>query len=68
MYHGTLTKTFSNLCTAALPVYVPRQSLKDLKKAGADSKKLRASLSAAKSHSRAFKRKPAELKRQASDS
>ncbi|KAG9184925.1 hypothetical protein G6011_11755 [Alternaria panax] len=52
----------------ALPVYVPRQSLKDLKKAGADSKKLRASLSAAKSQSRAFKRKPAELKRQASDS
>jgi hypothetical protein len=63
-------KTLSNMCTAALPVYVPRQSLKDLKKAGADSKKLRASLSAAKSQSRAFKsaRKPIELKRQASDS
>ncbi|KAH6865878.1 hypothetical protein BKA58DRAFT_228982 [Alternaria rosae] len=54
----------------ALPVYLPRQSLKDLKKAGADSKKLRASLSAAKSQSRAFKstKKPTDLKRQASDS
>jgi hypothetical protein len=62
--------TFSNMCVAALPVYVPRQSLKDLKKAGADSKKLRASLSAAKSQSRAFKstKKPTDLKRQASDS
>jgi hypothetical protein len=63
-------KTSSNMCIAALPVYVPRQSLKDLKKAGADSKKLRASLSAAKSQSRAFKstKKPTDLKRQASDS
>ncbi|KAF1831523.1 hypothetical protein BDW02DRAFT_504998 [Decorospora gaudefroyi] len=53
----------------ALPVYVPRHSLKDLKKAGADSKKLRAKQLASKSQSRALKftKKSAELKREVSD-
>ncbi|KAG9388225.1 c-x8-c-x5-c-x3-h type zinc finger protein [Pyrenophora tritici-repentis] len=53
----------------ALPVYVPRQSLKDLKKAGADSKKLRAKQLATKSQSRALKStKRPDLKREVSDS
>jgi hypothetical protein len=59
-----------NTCTAALPTYVARLSLKDLKKAGADSKKLRAQQLASKSQSKALKpaKKPTELKREASDS
>lgn len=54
----------------ALPVYVARNSLKDLKKAGADSKKLRAKQLASKSQSKALNsaRKPTELKREVSDS
>ncbi|CBY00455.1 predicted protein [Plenodomus lingam JN3] len=39
----------------ALPVYTARQSIKDLKKAGADSKKLRAKLAMAKSQSKILK-------------
>ena len=60
----------SNTCVAALPVYFARQSLKDLKKAGADSKKLRAKQLATKSQSRALKstKRPTELKREVSDS
>jgi hypothetical protein len=55
---------------AALPTYISRLSLKDLKKAGADSKKLRAKQLASKSQSKALKsaKKPTELKREASDS
>lgn len=60
----------SDVCIAALPVYVARNSLKDLKKAGADSKKLRATQLASKSQSKALKsiKKPAESKREVSDS
>jgi len=39
----------------ALPLYTPRQSSKDLKKAGADSKKLRLKLALAKSQSKSLK-------------
>ncbi|KNG44855.1 hypothetical protein DDE82_005746 [Stemphylium lycopersici] len=54
----------------ALPVYLARHSLKDLKKAGADSKKLRAKQLASKSQSRALKftKRPTDLKREVSDS
>ncbi|KAI8935154.1 hypothetical protein NX059_007747 [Plenodomus lindquistii] len=58
----------------ALPAYTARQSIKDLKKAGADSKKLRAKLALAKSQSKVLKsvKKPTEslagLKREVSDS
>ncbi|KAF1939429.1 hypothetical protein EJ02DRAFT_256764 [Clathrospora elynae] len=58
----------------ALPVYLARNSQKDLKKAGADNKKLRAKIFASKSQSKALKsaeksaRSAAELKREASDS
>ncbi|RMZ74676.1 c-x8-c-x5-c-x3-h type zinc finger [Pyrenophora seminiperda CCB06] len=54
----------------ALPVYIARQSLKDLKKAGADSKKLRAKQLANKSQSRALKstKRPTELRREVSES
>lgn len=45
----------ANLCIAALPTYNPRQSVRDLKKAGADNKKLRAKLLSSKSQSRALK-------------
>ena len=63
-------ETTSDVCIAALPVYVARNSLKDLKKAGADSKKLRAKQLASKSQSKALNsaRKPTELKREVSDS
>ena len=65
-----LQETTSDVYIAALPVYVARNSLKDLKKAGADSKKLRAKQLASKSQSKALNsaRKPTELKREVSDS
>jgi hypothetical protein len=66
----TSPQVSSNMCTAALPTYVPRLSLKDLKKAGADSKKLRALQLASKSQSKALKptKKTTGLRREVSDS
>jgi hypothetical protein len=65
----------SNTCVAALPLYTARQSIKELKKAGADNKKLLAKLSSSKSSlSRAIKfskntaGSPGSLKREVSDS
>lgn len=55
-------------------MYTARLSSKDLKKAGADKKKLRAKISFSRSHSKALKSerrfagRPAELKREVSDS
>jgi hypothetical protein len=66
----TSQETISDMSTAALPVYVARNSLKDLKKAGADSKKLRAKQLASKSQSKtlASAKRSTELKREVSDS
>jgi hypothetical protein len=66
----------SNTCLAALPLYTARQSIKELKKIGADNKKLLAKLSSSKSSlSRAIKfssknnaGSPGSLKREISDS
>ena len=65
----------SNTYVAALPIYSPRQSIKELKKIGADNKKLLAKLSSSKSSlSRAIKfsksnaGNPGSLKREVSDS
>ncbi|KAF3006843.1 hypothetical protein E8E13_010727 [Curvularia kusanoi] len=58
----------------ALPLYTPRQSIKELKKIGADNKKFLAKLSSSKSSlSRAIRRQnnagsPGSLKREVSDS
>lgn len=66
----------SDTCVAALPLYTARQSIKELKKIGADNKKLLAKLSSSKSSlSRAIKfssknnaSSPGSLKREISDS
>lgn len=65
----------TNRTLAALPLYTARQSIKELKKAGADNKKLLAKLSSSKSSlSRAIKfsknnaGSPGSLKREVSDS
>lgn len=64
----------SDSCLAALPAYNPRLSIKDLKKAGKDSRKLKAQLQASKSQMRALKSQKrsaatvTDLKREVSDS
>lgn len=64
----------SNPCVAALPLYTPRLSLKEARKAGADNKKLAKLLSSKTSISKALKsekkslRSSAGLKREISDS
>lgn len=65
----------SNILIAALPLYTARQSIKELRKAGADNKKLLAKLSSSKSSlSRAIRfsknnaGSPGSLKREVSDS
>jgi hypothetical protein len=67
---------FSNLSAAALPSYSARQSIRELKKAAADNKKLLAKLASSKSSAllKAFKSpktnagSPSGLKREVSDS
>jgi hypothetical protein len=64
----------SNVLAAALPLYTARQSVKELKKAGADNKKLLAKLSSSKPSvakalkTRTYAGSPSALKREVSDS
>jgi hypothetical protein len=64
----------SNKILAALPLYTARQSVKELKKAGADNKKLLAKLSLSKPSiakalkTRTYAGSPSALKREVSDS
>ena len=71
---STSLNALSNAASAALPLYTSRQSVKELKKAGADNKKLLAKLSSSKPSvakalkTRTYAGSPSDLKREASDS
>jgi hypothetical protein len=74
-YKPMLHHTASNIDSAALPLYTARQSVKELKKVGADNKKLLAKLSSSRpSVAKALKTRtyasgsPSTLKREVSDS
>lgn len=69
-----LRNAHTDAATAPLPLYTPRQSVRELKKVGADNKKLLAKLSSTKPSvakalkTRTYAASPSELKREISES